>query len=445
MTATMIVPPIAQVAPDLGTEVKQGDLALPQNALLCVGLLLLVGSCAANMFGDQKVRFYYGYLTAFMFTLGICLGAMFFVQVQHITRAGWGVTVRRVAENVMWVLPWMALLFLPVVVGFKELYTWSNPDLLDPKSVHYDGNIAAKSGYLNPVFFSVRVVLYFVVWIAMAWYFRRTSLQQDKNGDGALTLRMARVSAPCLLLFALSVSFAAIDWIMTLNPHWFSTMFGVTYFAGAYMAFLAFVILLCRWLGRKGYLRAAINTEHYHDLGKLLFAFMVFWTYVNFSQYMLIWYADLPEETQWFQARRENGWGAVGTLLILGHFMVPFVFLMSRHIKRNPVTLIAGAVFMLVMHWVDMQYQILPSLHVTHAAGHAAEGHAASPEVFGQTFGPFLHDLGQYLPQLKWYDFTTWIGMLSLVTGLVIMNIRKTNLVPVRDPRLSESLHFQNH
>jgi hypothetical protein len=160
----------------------------------------------------------------------------------------------------------------------------------------------------------------------------------------------------------------------------------------------------------------------------------VFWTYVNFAQYMLIWYANLPEETRWFQVRRAGGWGAIGTVLIVGHFFVPFVFLMSRHMKRNPVTLIAGAVFMLVMHWVDMQYQVLPN--ATH--------HVEIPEPTSGPFGPFVADLGKYAHGLHWYDFTTWLGMLSLVTGFTIMNIRRTNLVPVRDPRLLESLNFQN-
>src|SRR5262249_27551431 len=238
---------------------------------------------------------------------------------------------------------------------------------------------AAKHARLNKPFFLTRVVVSFAVWIGLTTFFRRSSLAQDRTGDPALSLRMSRVAAPGLLLFALSITFAAFDWIMSLAPHWFSTIFGVCYFAGSYMAFFAFTILLSQWLGAKGYLREIINTEHYHDLAKLMFTFMVFWTYVNFSQYMLITYANLPEETEFFNLRREGGWGAVGTLLVFGHFFVPFAFLMSRHIKRNPVTLAVGAVLMLVIHWIDMQFLVLPNFE--HAAGHGAGAEAAEHTV----------------------------------------------------------------
>jgi hypothetical protein len=200
------------------------------------------------------------------------------------------------------------------------------------------------------------------------------------------------------------------------------------------MAFFAFTILLLRWLGSKGYLQGAVSTEHFHDLGKFLFAFMVFWTYTNFSQYMLIWYANLPEETHWYAVRADHGWGAVFIALCLGHFLLPFGFLMSRHVKRNPIGLAIGAVFLLVIHCVDMQFLILPT-----AGGHehGAGDHAAHA-------GGFLHGLGEYLHARSWGDFGCFVGLLSLLGAVVLMNVRRTNLVPVRDPRLAESLHFHN-
>ena len=247
-------------------------------------------------------------------------------------------------------------------------------------------------------------------------FFRKTSIKQDESGDPALTMKMARVAAPGLLLFSLTITFAAFDWIMSLDPHWFSTIFGVTYFAGSMMALLAVLGLFCMWLARKGYLREAVNVEHYHDIGKLLFAFMIFWTYVNFSQYFLIWYANLPEETLWYQHRAHGSWEIVGTILILGHFLLPFAFLMSRHIKRNTKTLAAAAIFLLVMHWMDMQFLIMP-MHETDAE-------------------PGIH--------LHWLDAATMIGLLGLFFGLTLHKTIRSPLLPQRDPRLEESLHFHN-
>lgn len=433
MTATTHASAVT-VPPNLIVRIKQGDLVSAQNALLGIGIALLVAAGAAGMISGED-RFYFAYLVAYMFMLGTCLGGLFFTMLQHITRAGWSVSVRRLSENITGVLPWMLLLFLPIVMGFGKLFHhWAHPNAADEV-------LAGKSGYLNPTFFFVRVGIYFAVWIGLAQWFRRTSLRQDETGDPALTLRMARVAAPALLLFALSITFAAIDWIMSLDPHWFSTIFGVTYFAGGFMAFLAYVSLLALWLSRRGYLRDSVNVEHYHDLGKLMFGFMVFWTYVNFSQYMLIWYANLPEETAFYAHRQPgSGWGAIGTVLIVGHFLVPFAFLMSRHVKRNRVTLAIGAVFLLVMHWFDMQYLILPN------QGHGAESAAPAAEVVDRSlFGPFAQDLGHWASHLHWMDFATLLGMVALVTGLVLMNVRKHNLVPVRDPRLNESLAFLNH
>jgi len=309
---------------------------------------------------------------------------------------------------------------------------------IDPAKPNFDAVLAGKSAWLNSNFFFVRAAIYFAVWIGLATYFRGQSIKQDESGDPAISLRLSRVAAPGLLLFALSTTFAAFDWIMSLDPHWFSTIFGITYFAGGVMAFFAFTILLTRWLGSKGYLAnangGAMSTEHFHDLGKFLFAFMVFWTYTNFSQYMLIWYANLPEETAWYAHRAEHGWSAVGTLLIAGHFFFPFAFLMSRHVKRNPIGLAVGAIFLLVIHCIDMQYLILPNMaHGDHAAPAGEAAH-----------GGFGHALGEYLHTISWTDFGCYVGLLSLLGGVVLMNVRRTNLVPVRDPRLAESLKFQN-
>ncbi|MBL9079299.1 MAG: hypothetical protein JNL08_17490 [Planctomycetes bacterium] len=449
-SAHMTAPSLQQLAPNVTARVKDGDLALAPLVLLGIGAAL-VGAAWATGGHD----FYGSYLVGYMGVLGICLGALFFTMLQHITRAGWSTSVRRLAENTSAALPLMALLFVPVIVGWKDLYHhWAHANHaadgtpLQPGDAGYDAVLAGKEGWLNPTFFFVRVGIYFLIWVGLATYFRRASLKQDETGDPAISLRLSRVAAPGLLLFALSTTFAAFDWIMSIDPHWFSTIFGLTYFAGAFMAFLAFTILIAKWLGKKGYLREAITVEHYHDLGKLLFTFMVFWTYTNFSQYMLIWYANLPEETRWFADRAEGGWGAVGTILVFGHFFVPFAFLLSRHVKRNSVALSIGAIFLLVIHCFDMQFLILPALrtgehaadHAAHAAGHG-EGVAVAIESGLQRFP---HDLATYLHGVGWADFGCFLGLLAVVAGFTLMNVRRSNLLPVRDPRLAESLHFQN-
>jgi hypothetical protein len=435
-TANTTAPSLQQLAPHVTARVKDGDLAKAQMGLLAIGVALIA---AAWLTGDKDGSFFFSYLVGYMGVLGICLGALFFTMLQHITRAGWSVTTRRLAENVAGALPVMLVLFVPILVGFGHpLYHHWTAAQIDPNLPNYDLVVAGKSAWLNSTFFIVRVGIYFFIWIGLAWFFRRGSLKQDETGDPALSLRMARVAAPGLLLYALSVTFAAFDWIMSLDPHWFSTIFGLTYFAGGFMSFLAFTILLAKWLGTKGYLKEAINTEHYHDLGKLLFGFMVFWTYTNFSQYMLIWYANLPEETMWFAHRKEHGWGAVGTILIFGHFLIPFAFLVCRHVKRNGVTLSIGALFLLVMHCIDMQFLILPGSKDHGAAKVATETPATEHATgFGAQFGEYLHTIG-------WADFGCYIGLLAILAGVVLVHVRKHNLVPIRDPRLAESLHFQN-
>lgn len=450
-TAHQSAPSLQQLAPNITARVKDGDLAKPQMVLLAIGILLIGIAWATG-----GKHFYFSYLVGYMGVLGICLGALFFTMIQHITRAGWSVTLRRITEHTAWTLPVMALLFVPIFVGFDDLFHhWAHANhdaagnalpTTDPK---FDSILAGKASYLNKPFFMVRVVIYFAIWIGLAWFFRSSSLKQDQTGDPAISLRLARVAAPGLLLFALSITFAAFDWIMSLDPHWFSTIFGITYFAGGFMAFFAFTILLARWLGKRGYLKDAITTEHYHDLGKFLFTFVVFWTYTNFSQYMLIWYANLPEETRWFADRAEGGWGAIGTILVFGHFLVPFAFLLSRHVKRSSIGLPIGAIFLLIIHCIDMQFLILPTA-ASHGGDHAphtaAQGtvieHTAAAMETG--LARFPHDLGVYLHNVHATDFLCYVGMLALIGGLVLLNIRKTNLVPVRDPRLAESLHFTN-
>lgn len=380
---------------------------------MIAGLLLLgLGVVLGFMRGDKLSYFFHAYLVAFCFYLSISLGGLFFVALQHASRAGWSVAVRRVGELIAANTLLMVVLFLPLLIpilmGNSSLYEW-----LDPQIVAADHILQAKSRYLNLPFFATRALVYFGIWCALVWFFWRRSLEQDQTGSPDLSLRMERVSYPALILFALTVTFASFDWLMSLTPHWFSTIFGVYYFAGCAVGFLAFIILSLFVLQRMGVLTSSVNIEHYHELGKLLFAFIVFWGYIAFSQYMLIWYANVPEETAWYLPRQEHSWAAVSLILIFGHLFIPFLGLLSRSVKRRPAMLAGWAVWILVMHWLDLQYVVMPSV--------IPDGFPVAP-----------------------IDVCCMFGMGGVfVAGLLVL-AGDRSLTPVKDPRALESLGFEN-
>lgn len=374
-----------------------------------VGAAALVGSVVLALVSDGGVkRLAFAYLTSFVWALSLALGALFFVLLQHLTRAGWSVVVRRLAEGVAGTLPYWAAGAVPVLAAMPVLYHWTHGD-----AVAADALLQAKAPYLNVPFFIVRLVVYFAVWIWLVRYFVGRSRQQDESGDPELSLLLQRRSALAMIGFALTATFASFDLLMSLDPHWFSTIFGVYFFAGSIVGFVALLTVLALLLQRAGLLRHTITVEHYHDLGKLLFAFTVFWAYIAFSQYMLYWYAAIPEETGWFVRRQSHGWEVFGLVLLAGHFLLPFVVLLSRTPKRTPRVLGVVAVWMLLMHWVDLHWLAMPE---------------ASPE--------------RAVPHVL--DFTTLVGVAALGVAFVLLSLRRSSLVPERDPRLVESLGFEN-
>jgi hypothetical protein len=351
------------------------------------------------------------YLLSLLFFLSISLGGLFFVAVQHLTRAGWSVVVRRMAELLAGNLVLLAALALVVVVpalaGSGVLYEWA-----DQAHAHADAVIAAKQGYLNGPFFALRAAVYFGLWIVLArWYLGR-STAQDVSGDAELTSRMEKRSAPAMLLFALTATFAAFDFVMSLDPHWYSTIFGVYVFAGSVMAFCATLALTMMLTQASGRLRDVLTVEHYHDVGKLLFAFVFFWGYIAFSQFMLIWYANIPEETRWYRVRFDGGWLTLSLALLFGHFLVPFVGLLPRGAKRRKSLLAFWAVLLLVMHYVDLLWLIGPT-----AGG-------------GVSFGII--------------EVLCLAGVGGLYVAGFFVLARSRSLIPLRDPRLGESVAFEN-
>jgi hypothetical protein len=385
------------------------DSKLRQLPKIAGGIGIAGLAISGGLATTSAEHFFFSYLTSFMFWLSIALGGLFFVLIHHASRAGWSVVVRRLAETVMLTLPVFILLFIPIALGTSTLYHWTHPgdDLV----------ILAKQDFLNLPFFFVRSAIYLGLWSVLAMFFYRKSVEQDVSGDPNITLRLRWWSPIGILIFALSLTFAAVDWMMSLDPHWFSTIFGVYYFAGCVVSINAALILLSMLLQRAGLLRDVITAEHYHDLGKYVFAFLVFWAYIGFSQYMLIWYANIPEETMWFEYHTEGSWGWVGTFLCVGHFGLPFFYLMSRHIKRRRSTLAVGAVWMLLVQWVDLYWLIQPVMTHHHGGG-----------------GASFHIL----------DITTFIGIGGVVLAVFAMRLGKNAVVPIKDPRLAESLAFEN-
>jgi hypothetical protein len=369
----------------------------------------LAGIVVSALLGARDPgQFYFSWLVAFLFWLSIALGALFFVLTHFVTKASWSVVLRRQAENVMGTLPVFALLFVPIVLGMHDLYHWTHAD-----AVAHDPLLAGKSAYLNTGFFLARAAACLAVWALLASWFARRSVDQDRTGDVPTTLGLIRYSAPALFAFALTVTVASIDWMMSLDPHWYSTMFGVYYFAGCLVGFFAFMNLLAAAMQRAGLFRGTLTTEHFHDLGKLLFGFTVFWAYIAFSQYFLIWYGNIPEETVFYARRMQGSWETLSAMLAWGHFGVPFLFLMSRHAKRRTATLVAGSVWVLVMHLIDLYWIVMP----VHRPAGAAPG-LVDLAALVAVGGVFLAALG-------------WL-------------LRRRALIPVRDPRLAESLGFEN-
>lgn len=398
------------------------SLSLP----LCGGgLLTLVVGVALGMKTDGGTQFAaHAYLTAFLFCVSVVIGSLFFVLIQHLARAGWSVVVRRVAELMMMMIIPMAVLFIPILVFTYSgnLFQWV--EHTDAEGVVQSfGDVhhvpaptwAEKERWLNPTWFTIRSIIYLVVWSGIAvWFFRRSKLQ-DETGEITITENMQARSGPAVIAFSFCTTFAAFDWGMSLAPMWFSTMFGVYFFTGGILSAHCAIAAMTFLLQKKGAIRDEVTVEHYHDLGKLIFGFICFWGYISFSQYMLIWYANMPEETVWFFNRQTGTYGWISISLIFLHWGLPFLGTMSRHVRRRPALVFFWAVYILAMHFVDMYWVVMPEANL--GTGHAM-GIASS--------------------------LLCAIGMGGLLFGLVLVLAGQTKIIPVRDPRLRESIAFEN-
>jgi hypothetical protein len=380
------------------------------------GAALVIAVVLGSSENDGFRRLSFAYLAAFAVVLAMNLGAIFWVTLQNLVNANWSVVLRRLGELFAMNAPFVFVLSLPIVVpavfGNGIIYDWA-----DHAQAETDHLLHHKSPYLNPTFFAIRMVFYFAFWTLLARYYYTSSLRQDETAKADIPGAMQRVAGPSMIAFALTMTFAAIDFVMSVDAHWFSTIFGVYFFASCVLCIQATLSLASMWLQSHGRLKKSVTVEHYHDLGKMLFAFTVFWAYVGFSQFMLIWYANLPEETFWYKERvaggwTGGGWGTVAAALLFCHFVIPFFFLLSRHIKRNKTTLAVGAIWMLLMVYLDMYWLVMP----------AVDEH----------------------PNFGAMDLCCLIGLVSALVAAIARRAQGVNLIPTKDPRLARSLAFEN-
>ncbi len=400
------------------TEIRQASAGLAGAGFLwgAGGAALLGVAAVIGYLSGSWSQFAHAYLLGVMYVTSLGVGGLFFVLAHHLTGGRWGTTVRRLSEITAGTLAVSFGLYLLVVVfsvlaGSDSLYPW-----VDRAMVESDPILRSKMHYLDPTWFAIRACVYYLLWIVMAWTMLGISTRQDSADPLRRARAMQWYSGPLMLVFALSLNFAAFDFMMSLAPHWFSTMFGVYFFAGSFGAFLAWLILLCVILQERGVLSQSVTTEHYHDLSKLMYAFVVFWAYIAFSQYMLIWYAAIPEETFWYDIRQQGVWPYWGVLLILTRFLIPFLGFMSKRIRRNKQLMFFWACWMLVAQWIDLAYVILPQVR--------AEGSPAITIVMG---------------------LITTAGALGVFVWAWMSVAAGKWLLPVQDPRLPIALSYHNH
>ena len=383
--------------------------AIAQNAG-AVGLI----ACAFG-YGVAPDHFFRSWLIAYLLFLGIALGSLGLLMVQHLSGGSWGV-FRRVFEASSRTLPLMALLFLPIAFGITSLYPWSHPDLVQGDEV-----LMHKAPYLNSVFFLIRALFYFVGWTLIAWTLSRWSRQQDE-GDMSVNLKLQYLSGGGIVFYTLTATLASVDWMMSLNPHWYSTLFGFLFVGGQGLSALAFTIIVSTFLVRRAPMASLLKPSHFHDLGKLSLAFVMLWAYFNFSQYLLIYAANLLEEIPYFIARITHGWQYLAIFLVLFHFAVPFSLLLSRDNKRMPHRLVWVALAILVVRYIDLIMLVSPEFDAAGTNLHMMAGE---------------HEGGFYL---HWLDLAAPLAVGGLWAWMFFTQLAQRPLLAFRDPYLRESL-----
>jgi hypothetical protein len=380
----------------------QDDLKRWRPRALAAGIAGAV-LCAIGFFGSP-FQFYRSYLWFYLFIVGVSVGSLAWLMLQYLTGGAWGVVIRRPCEAAARTLPLVALMFLPIAIGIPNLYPWSHA-----KVVAADEILQHKQAYLNVPFFLIRAAVYFAGWILLSWLFNRWSAREDREGSAGVHGKMAALAGPGLIFWGFSVTFMAVDWVLSLDPHWFSTIFGMLFMVGQALSSMAFLIVVMVLLSRRLPMSLILTPRHLHDLGKFLLALVMVWAYFSFSQFLIIWAGNLPEEIPWYLERLRGGWQYVALALVLGHFALPFALLLSRDLKRNFKLLASIAICVLFMRMVDLYWLVAPDFRK----------------------GPFT---------LSWMDFAAPAGMGGIWLAYFLIQLGKRELMPINDPHLAEAL-----
>lgn len=390
----------------MSTSFNPPNMSSFQKRALIVGIVFLVGLLASALV--DKKQFFQAYLVGWTFWTGIAVGSIALLMLQHMTGGGWGFVIRRVLEAATRTLPLMVVLFVPIVLGAHNLYHhWTDPAELDKHPV-----VKFKTPYLNLPFFTIRAAIYFAVWLTLIFLLNKWSLAQDRTADNRYTKNMRVLSGPGMIALIFTVTFASVDWYMSLEPEWFSTIYGFIFVASWSLSALAFVIAVMARLSKEQPMTRIVAPLHFHDLGKLLLALVMLWAYFAFSQYLIIWSGNLPEEIGYYIERTHSGWGAVIVAIGILHFAAPFLFLLSRRLKRNPRQLVVVASLILVMRSVDLLWMLVPA------------------------FGPEHRWI--------WLDLIALVGFGGLWLAFFASQLSKRSLIPINDPQF-ESVVAQMH
>lgn len=388
---------------------------LQQRALIvgAVFLVLFIAGAFLPQAGGGVTQFFRSYLVGFIFWLGVTLGCLGLLMLQHLTGGAWGMVIRRLLEAGTRCLPLMLLLFLPIAIfGLPHLYEWMHIGEVHDEKVRE--LLTAKQPYLNPTFYLIRAALYFAIWFVLMYFLNKWSADQDRTAERGYTKKMGMLSGPGIILFVFTVTFASVDWVMSLDAEWFSTIYGLLFVAGWTLSAFSFVIASLVWLATRKPLEGIVRAPHFHDLGKLLLAFVMLWAYFSFSQFLIIWSGNIPEETKWYLHRLRGGWGWIGIGIVLLHFALPFVMLLSRDLKRNAgkLVLIAGLIFL--MRFIDLYWLIVPEFN---------RGHL----------------------KIEWMSLAAPIAFGGLWIAFFIWHLRLRPLLPINDPYLEEAIEHGRH